>query len=91
MTLMLDLSPDFEHRLMQAAARAGLPPAEYALKKLEEGLGGNRPKALRDLFAAWDREDATDDPAELECRRREWEEFKAALDENRSSERRLFP
>ena len=91
MTLTLDLSPELEKRLQQEAAKAGLPAAQYALKTLEHSLCRDRAKALHQLFDSWDKEDATDDPAELEARRREWEEFKAALDENRSSERKQFP
>ena len=91
MTLMLDLSPELEQRLKQEAAKAGLPEAQYALKTLEDGLGRDGAKALHQLFATWAEEDATDDPAEIEVRRRSLEEFKAAMNENRSSERKLYP
>jgi hypothetical protein len=43
------------------------------------------------LLKAWEAEDATDDPAELEARRDDWEATKASLNESHSSDRRLFP
>jgi hypothetical protein len=43
------------------------------------------------MFAQWDAEDRTDDPAEIERRERDWEELKAALNANRGSARKLFP
>jgi hypothetical protein len=44
MTLILDLSPEMESRLEQAAARSGMPIAEYAKAVLERQV---LPLALR--------------------------------------------
>jgi len=49
-----------------------------------------RVKALREMFASWDVEDATDDPQEIARRQQEWEELKQALNANRTSGRKLF-
>jgi len=38
MTLTLDMTPELEHRLREAAARKGIPAEEYARMLLEEGL-----------------------------------------------------
>ncbi len=43
------------------------------------------------LLEAWAAEDATDDPAELEARRADWEATRASLNDGHSSDRRLFP
>lgn len=43
------------------------------------------------LLSAWEAEDATDDPAELEARRADWEATKASLNESHGSDRELFP
>src|SRR5690348_2680412 len=37
-------------------------------------------EATRALFAAWDDEDATDDPEEIAARNRDWEEIQAELE-----------
>lgn len=51
----------------------------------------SRSLAMQALLAAWDAEDATDDPRELEQRRKDFEDFKKAMNQNRSSERPLYP
>ena len=49
-------------------------------------------KAALEVLRAWRAQNATTDPAVLEQRREEWEEFKAALNESHtSSDRVLFP
>ena len=60
MTIILDLPNDLERNLEQAAARAGLPLAEYALKILAAN-GGALPQAPAphtgaELLAIWERE-----------------------------------
>jgi hypothetical protein len=51
-----------------------------------------RNKAALEVLRAWRAQNATTDPGELEQRREEWEEFKAALNESHtSSDRLLFP
>jgi hypothetical protein len=48
-------------------------------------------KAALEVLHAWREQNATNDPTELERRQADWEEFKIALDEDRPSERMLFP
>jgi hypothetical protein len=53
-------------------------------------------QSLADLFAEWDGEDGTDDPAEISRRNQEVEEFKEAMNRNRTEmegpgSRKLFP
>ena len=50
----------------------------------------DRAKALQSLFDQWAAEDATDDPQELARREAEWGELRRALNENRTSGRKLF-
>ena len=47
-------------------------------------------RATLELLAQWDREDATDDPAEIARREAELKELKKALNENRGSGRTPF-
>jgi hypothetical protein len=94
MTLTISLDSDLEKRLTEEASRRGVDAAEYARRLLEEHLPateGASDQATLDLFARWEAEDATDDPAELLRREAEWEQLKRALNESHSSNRRLFP
>ncbi len=50
-----------------------------------------RVRSLTELLAAWDEGDRTDDPAELEARREEWDALKKAMNESHSSDRPVFP
>lgn len=47
-------------------------------------------KAALEVLRAWRKQNATDDPKEIERRQSDWEEFKTVLDEDRPSERKLF-
>src|SRR4051812_18478577 len=97
MTLMIELPAELENRLKIEAQTRGVAPEEYARKLLEENLPKSSPpeeaqgNSLQRLFAQWDAEDATDDPAEIARRQQEWEELKKALNENRGSYRKPFP
>jgi hypothetical protein len=86
MTLRIDLTPEDEARLATVARERGMDLADCARELLREHLPplapGERTKAL---FAAWDAEDATDDPEEIEARKREWEEFKENINEARAA------
>ena len=68
MTLHIDLNQETETRLRAAAGRQGLALEQYATRILEESfqpvLSPPRHAALA-LLQQWDREDQTDDPAEL--------------------------
>jgi hypothetical protein len=92
MSLLIRLSPEAEGRLLREAGRAGLDASEYACRLIEKHLTTNRSAdSTLSLLAAWDTEDATEDPKELEVRRREWEDFKRALNESHSSPREIYP
>ena len=78
------LPPEVEKRLQGEASRHGLAPAEFAAKLITEHLSpAPVGSSLGDLFAQWEREDATTDPAELARRNQESEELKKALNQNR--------
>ena len=92
MRLTIDIPPELEKRLHDSAARSGVPPAEYVRRLIETHLpSGNGNDATLALFAKWDAEDSTSDARELESRRREWEEFRDALNASHSSNRRVYP
>ena len=59
-------------------------------KLVEDAPGATRNQAAAALLDGWENEDATNDPAELEARRAEWEALKTAINEARSSDRILF-
>lgn len=95
--MTIALPPEIEDRLKGEALRHGLPAEEYAKKLILEHLppAGNG-ESLTDLFAKWDAEDATSDPAEIARRDRELEEFKDSMNRNRQDmegpgARKLFP
>lgn len=86
MTLELTLPPELEQRLQKEAERQGLPPDTVTLRLLEQHLPTpDRGVALQQLFAQWQAEDdaMTDDDPNYD--------FFRALDEARTSNRKLFP
>lgn len=84
MTLTLTISADVESRLRDEAAKAGLDPADYARRLIEQHLPqGNGARDTVNLLDQWEAEDFTDDPEELASRRREAEEFMRAMNRNR--------
>ena len=84
MTLTIALNQDTERRLLEEAARRGLPPAKYAAHLIEEHLpAGNPSTSLAEMFREWDAEDATEDPAEIARRNLEYEKLKQRINENR--------
>lgn len=98
MSLILDLSPEEEARLKAAARQKGLKPAELARKLVTEHL----PSVLQEeeetdptlaLFAQWDKEDAKMTPEELEEERRDFEEFKQNINDERkrAGSRIIYP
>ena len=93
MRLTIDIPPDLEQRLRHTAARDGVDAAEYVRRVLLEKLGGEAApdEATLQLLCAWDAEDATEDPRELQSRQKDWERFKQALNESHSSNRRVYP
>jgi hypothetical protein len=82
--ITIALPPDIEDRLKGEASRRGGSAQEYAQKIIIEHLPESKSNAsLSDLFAEWDAEDHTDDPAEIARRNQEFEEFKEAMNRNR--------
>lgn len=92
MTFRLELEPELESRITAQAAACGLPVETYLQSLINRAVSRTVPGAATlALFDAWDAEDQTDDPAELQRRRQEFEEFKAAMNANRPGQREIFP
>lgn len=92
MVLSIDIDAQTQERLRREAERNGVDVAEYARKLIESALPPERPaQSLGELLGQWEAEDATDDPAVVADRQREWEELKRGLDAARTSNRKLFP
>ncbi|HEY8746673.1 MAG TPA: hypothetical protein VIM11_01780 [Tepidisphaeraceae bacterium] len=89
------LSTEVLEQLRQEASRRGIAPEDYARQLIEERLSdptierGNR--ATLALLDQWDLDDETNDPAELERRRQDFEEFKEVINASHSSDRKIFP
>jgi hypothetical protein len=94
MTLAVPISPQAEAKLRERAAAAGQPLDVYAARVLE-AAAVNPPTGGEDatiaLLRSWNEEDATDDPAELAARQREWDEFAASINAHHSSNRKVYP
>ncbi|MGD0389252.1 MAG: hypothetical protein ABSC42_09885 [Tepidisphaeraceae bacterium] len=100
MTLIIDLNAEAESRLKMAATRQGIKPELYAKQIIEEHLPttdhAGTDQATLDLFARWDAEDATTDAEEIASRRKELDDFKRAINENRlqtegPDSRKIYP
>jgi hypothetical protein len=100
MTLKIDLNAETESRLKSAATRRGVEPEVYAKQIIEQNLSttanGGSDQATLDLLARWDAEDATTDPDEIISRRKEVDEFKRSMNENRAqsegaASRKIYP
>lgn len=91
MTLAIELPPVLLVRVEARAQERGMALAEYVAKLIEEALPAEPNARAVSLLKAWEAEDATDDPEELEARRADWEATKADLNEAHSSGRKLFP
>jgi hypothetical protein len=89
------LSSEILDRLREEASRRGVKPEDCARQLIEERLSSPAvPQSARgalDLIDQWDREDQTSDPAELDRRRRDFEEFKEAINASHSSDRKIYP
>lgn len=86
MTLTLTLPSNIEQRLQQEAKRQGLPADEYAVQLLNEHLPvQDKREELVAILQSWiDEEDG-------EEQRETGDYLITALDEDRPSERKLFP
>ncbi len=101
MTVTLNLKPEVEAEIAQQAAAKGTGISHYLEQMIENSVTPRQvvPEqesaknyTAREVLRAWRAQNATTDPAELEQRRRDWEEFKGALNESHtSSDRVLFP
>lgn len=86
MTLTLHLPPELEQRLLQEAKRQGLPLDAYTLQLLDKHLPPKDQRMeLVTLLQAWI---AEGDPEE---QRETGEYLVRVLDEDRLSDRKLFP
>ena len=103
MTISLEIRPDVEPRLLDEATRRGVDPSAMVAILVDQGLSAASPRptlstaepgrgdSLRELFAEWAAEDATDDPAEVQRRQQEFEEFKAGMTANSLSRHAVYP
>ena len=86
MTLLLDLPSELEERLVVEAARSGLTTEDIAIQLLDKYLPATarRNKAMA-LLKSWAEEDDATEQVET------GEYLQHALDEDRLSDRQLFP
>jgi hypothetical protein len=78
MSMTITLPPKAEAALKDEARRHGVGMEEYAADLIVKSLPGER-QAILDLLDEWDREEATDDPAEIAQRQCETHEFMSSL------------
>lgn len=91
-TVKLVLDAEVEARIAAQAAARGLPVESYLQSLIEHAARHGAPGAATlALLDAWESEDETDDPAELERRRAEFDEFRAGMNSNRPDQRVIFP
>jgi hypothetical protein len=97
MTLTMQLTPIEEARLVAAAEREGLDPADLARRLVNEHLPPLSEEVKEEdpalaLFARWEKEDANMTPAEVAEENRLWEEFKTSInaERDRAGARRVF-
>ncbi len=86
MTLTLNLSPELEERLKQAADQRGAPADQVALQVLDQHLPhADRRAELVALIQSWI------DSDDVEEQKTTGDYLIRVLDEDRPSERKLFP
>ena len=82
--MTITLPSELGNRLTRVAEICGLDPTEYARTLIESALSSSESNLpLIELFARWDAEDYTDDPAETARREEECKEFMRAMNRNR--------
>lgn len=95
MTLTINLTPAEEGRLRIAAQKEGIAPAELVRKLVTAYLppAHEENAASIALLQSWLKEDATDDPDEIQQAQSELEAFKQALnaERDRAGARRIYP
>jgi hypothetical protein len=86
MTLNLTLPPDVERRLQAAASSRGVGPEEYALGVLQRDLSSQSPQSdASAVLQSWI------DQGDPDEQRTTYEYLTRVLDEDRPSDRKLFP
>lgn len=86
MTLTLEMKPEMVKRLQDEAARRGMPLEDYTLRLLERNLPAETQGArLSTLIDSWIEQGDEDEQKET------GEFLIHALDEDRLSDRKLFP
>lgn len=86
MTIALELSPELEDRLTREAQRMGLPTDQYAVWLLNQNLPtDDRRTELVELLQSWIDDDDVEEQKET------GDYLIHALDEDRLSDRKLFP
>lgn len=86
MTLTLHLTPELDQRLMRAAEQQGLSADVYTLQLLDKHIpSGTYRQELITLLQSWIDEEAPSEQKET------GEYLVHALDEDRLSDRKLFP
>ena len=93
--LTITVPEELERRLQNEASKRGVDAAEYAKQLIDQALPKPN-QATLDLLAKWEAEDAIDDPAEIERRTKECEEFMQSLARSRiemegPNARKLWP
>ncbi len=91
MTVELELKPELDARLRKAAQARDLTIGQYLARLVEEAVSMAQNETAVALLEDWQKEDATDDPSEIEEREAEWTAFKTAVNERRSSDRVVYP
>lgn len=85
MTLTMSLSADLEQRLVDEASHHGITPDTFVLHVLNERLPAhNRGEQIGVLLQSWAEEDQ-------EEQKETFEYLMKSLDEDRASQRKLFP
>ena len=85
MTLTLDLTADLEQRLIDEASRRGIPANQFVVEVLKQHLPmKNRREQFAALLESWMEEDQ-------EEQKDTFEYLVRSLDEDRPSQRKLFP
>ena len=91
MTLTIDLTPEQEQQLQDAARLEGMDAAGLAKKLVTERLthtssdNSHHDRTL-ELFADWERQDAEMTPEEIEQERLLWEEFQHDINATRTAQ-----
>lgn len=86
MTLTLKLPPDVEQRLIETAQQHGVAADAFALTLLDQHLPTAERQQLADLIQSW-----IDDESEHAEQKETGDYLVRVLDEDRTSERKLFP